>query len=59
VIYGKYASTPNKTNKNPTPYLPHCIPIYILYQSQNPTPETKHPSKPVEYYGKEATAFTP
>ena len=22
------------------------------------TPETKHPSKPVEYYGKEATAFT-
>jgi len=23
------------------------------------TPETKHPSKPVEYYGKEATAFTP
>jgi len=22
------------------------------------TPETKHPNKPVEYYGKEATAFT-
>ena len=22
------------------------------------TPETKHPQKPVEYYGKEATAFT-
>jgi len=22
------------------------------------TPETKHPRKPVEYYGKEATAFT-
>ena len=22
------------------------------------TPETKHPKKPVEYYGKEATAFT-
>ena len=22
------------------------------------TPETKHPSKPVEYYGKEASAFT-
>jgi len=22
-------------------------------------PETKHPRKPVEYYGKEATAFTP
>ena len=22
------------------------------------TPETKHPSKPVQYYGKEATAFT-
>jgi len=23
------------------------------------TPETKHPRKPVEYFGKEATAFTP
>ncbi len=22
------------------------------------TPETKHPQKPVEYYGKEASAFT-
>ena len=22
------------------------------------TPETKHPQKPVEYYGREATAFT-
>jgi len=22
------------------------------------TPETKHPRKPIEYYGKEATAFT-
>jgi len=23
------------------------------------TPETKHPRKPVEYYGKETSAFTP
>ena len=32
MIYGKYAYTPNKTNKNPTPYLHHCIPIPLLFQ---------------------------